>query len=447
MSSYKEEDISSLLLGSFIVLIVLYVAYLSVSSAIDEYGYRRILLVCGIVTIITITTSVSNKTWKEANSLTQEGKVLIKFGFIWSISIFMISAIADELFVLQYDGNRGAILFLASLLINMPGTCALLYSGVKCMKSCNVEDRRREGKKIQLFGVFWFFFWIILPLPHVITYSILPLQSTLSTFLLIAIPGSVVIITIGIWSSHINVKQGWEDLSDAQKALGMERSQFEEQEKYLSIERERLNQQKEELSIKREELIRKKEELIRQNDETQQQQKELKKQHKGLQKIKDDTTGKIKDMEVQQIEIKKAREELEKTWNELEDAVKKNPFKLFIKEKLTKDIFVQEIEELKMAKPGDVLFINTEADKVVLNIREELKKEIANMEDGYYYEAFLEHFKNTNGDKIEYDRIRVKYNPTIHVQADRRNKEWAERRRFDLSKIEKLSIRDKKVDD
>jgi predicted RNase H-like nuclease (RuvC/YqgF family) len=265
--------------------------------------------------------------------------------------------------------------------------------------------------------------------------------------LLIAIPGSVAIITIGRLSSHINVRQEWEDLSDDQKTLDRERSQFEEQQKSFSIEREWLSQKKEELARQNEELMIQKKTLIKQNDETQKQQKELKKQHKGLEKIQNDTTVKIKDMEVQQIEIQKAREELEKTWNELEDAVKKNPFKLFIKEKLTKDIFVQEIEELKMAKPGDVLFINTEADKVVSNIREELKKEIANMEDGYYYEAFCEHFKNTNGDKIEYDRIRVKYNPTIHVQADRRNKEWAERRRFDLSKIEKLSIRDKKVDE
>jgi predicted RNase H-like nuclease (RuvC/YqgF family) len=224
----------------------------------------------------------------------------------------------------------------------------------------------------------------------------------------------------------------------------MERSQFDEQQKSLRVERERLSEYGEELRRKKEELIKQDEELIKQYYETQKQQKELKKQHKGLEKIQNDATVKIQDMEMQQVEIQKARHELEKTWSELEDAVKKNPFKLFIKEKLKKEIFVKEIEELKIAKPGDVLFISTEADKVVLNIREELKKEIANMEDEYYYDAFLEHFRNTNGDKNEYDRIRVKYNPTIHVQADRRNKEWAERRRFDLSKIEKLSIKEKK---
>jgi hypothetical protein len=240
------------------------------------------------------------------------------------------------------------------------------------------------------------------------------------------------------------VRQEWEDLSDAQKALDMKRSQFEEQQKFFRVERERLSQYDEELRRKKEDLIVQNEELERQNYETQRQQKELKKQHKGLQKIQDDTTCKIKDMETQQIEIKKARDELEKTWSELEDAVKKKPFKLFIKEKLKKEIFIQEIEELKMTKPGDVLFISTEADKAVLNIREELKREIENTEDEYYYEAFLEHFKKTNGDKTEYDRIRIKYNPTIHVQSDRRNKEWAERRRFDLSKIEKLSIKEKK---
>jgi chromosome segregation ATPase len=310
------------------------------------------------------------------------------------------------------------------------------------MRSCNVEDRRREGLKIQLFGIFWLFFWTILP--YVFTYSTLPLQNTPSISLLIAIPGSIVSIAIGRWSSHINVRQEWEDLSDAQKALDMKRTRFEEQQKSFHVERERLSQYDEELRRRKEDLIVQNEELERRNYETQRQQKELKKQHKGLQKIQDDTTCKIKDMETQQIEIKKARDELEKTWSELEDAVKKKPFKLFIKEKLKKEIFIQEIEELKMTKPGDVLFISTEADKAVLNIREELKREIENTEDEYYYEAFLEHFKKTNGDKTEYDRIRIKYNPTIHVQSDRRNKEWAERRRFDLSKIEKLSIKEKK---
>jgi len=376
------------------------------------------------------------------NFLTQEGKVLIKFGFVWFVSVLVMSVVIDSFFVLKYNGNRGAVLFLASLLINMPGTCILLYSGVKRMRSCNVEDRIREGLKIQLFGIFWLFFWTILP--YVFTYSTLPLQNTSSIYLLIAIPGSIVSIAIGRWSSHINVRQEWEDLSDAQKALDMKRTRFEEQQKSFHVERERLSQYDEELRRRKEDLIVQNEELERRNYETQRQQKELKKQHKGLQKIQDDTTCKIKDMETQQIEIKKARDELEKTWSELEDAVKKNPFKLFIKEKLKKEIFIQEIEELKMTKPGDVLFINTEADKVVLNIREELKREIENTEDEYYYEAFLEHFKKTNGDKTEYDRIRIKYNPTIHVQSDRRNKEWAERRRFDLSKIEKLSIKEKK---
>ena len=51
----------------------------------------------------------------------------------------------------------------------------------------------------------------------------------------------------------------------------------------------------------------------------------------------------------------------------------------------------------------------------------------------------MEYFKNEDGDKAKYYKIRAKYNHTIHVMSDRRNKEWAEKRRFELSKIEKMA--------
>jgi uncharacterized membrane-anchored protein YhcB (DUF1043 family) len=306
----------------------------------------------------------------------------------------------------------------------MPGTFILFYVGARTLKLCDIESQVIEGRKIMYFGVFWFFFWIISP--YVLTYlNIITLTGVNSvSLLLVAIPGTIVDIAIGNWSAKINVSKGWKDLDSAQKSFNAEKIRLDEQKRQIDKEVSELNELKGHLLGER---------------------KELGKENKELQKIKNDTNNKIKDLGVQQKEISKAREELESTWNDLKDTINKNPFKLFIKEKLNKDIFVKEIEELKKARPGDISSIRTSADSVILNIHEELKREISNVEDEYYIKAFYEHFKKSNGDSNEYDRIRIKYNPTIHVQIDRRNKEWAEKRRFELSKIEKSMKEEKSM--
>lgn len=407
--------------GCIVLLIVIYLAYRVIVWAADKYTWELVAAVFCTIAIIITGIYVFNKTWEEASSLTEKGKTFIKFGFMWFVLVLIMSIIVDLAFTHpyfspSYTGDRGAFIFLITLFFNMPGTFIWFYLGARKLKSCDIDTRITEGKNIISFGIFWLIFWIIAP--YVLVYfgdlTIEGAQS--SIILLVAIPGAAIDIIIGNWSSRIDVRQGWEDLNDAQKTFNREKIGLEEQLKKLSIEMSVFDGQKEE--------------LLRQQEESKKQKKELK-------KLRDDTSAKIKDLEKQDKEIRKARGELETTWRELEDTIKKTPFKLFISEKLDKDVFVREIEELKRSKPGDVSLIKTEADKIISDIKEELKREITNVEDEYYHQAFLEHFKKSNGDSTEHDRVRIKYNPTIHTQSDRRNKEWAEKRRFELSKIEK----------
>ncbi len=360
--------------------------------------------------------------------LTKKGKVFIRYSFAWFVSIFIISALLDFWLTSSNVINRGTVIFVMTLIVNMPGTLILSYMGAKDLKSCGIDDRIAEGIKITLFGIFWFCFWIILSTAFTDSNFITTKDASLA-FLIIAIPGAIINIIIGRWLTKIDVKKELEDLSNAQKIFNKEKTDLESQWTFLRIEKDYINTQKEELQ--------------KQKEDFWYQQKESRKQQKELQELRDDNTNKIKEMECQQKEITKARDELEDTWKELEDTVKKNPFKLFISEKLSKDIFIKEIKELKKAKPGDVSSIKTGADQIISDIKQELQREITNIEDERYHEAFSEYFKSINGDKTEHDRIRIKYNPTIHVQVDRRNKEWAERRRFDLSKIEKLMKEEK----
>lgn len=405
--------------GCIIFLIMVYGLYRGIIWIIDKYGWESVAAVGSCIIALIIISAILNKVFEEANSLTEKGKAFIKFSFLWFVLVFIISNIMDIWLTSSSKINGGDLIFTMALLANMPGTLVLSFIGAKRLKSSDIETRVIEGKKIINFSIFWLFFWAIFP--RVLSYYGIivskDLTSTYLTFLLlIAIPGSAFNIIIGRWLSKIDVNQGWKELDLAQKS-------FEKKEIRLEEQRIQINREASELNELKENLLK--------------QKKESTKEKKEIQKIRDDATNKIQDLGVQQKEIKKARDELELTWNELKDTINENPFKLFIKEKLSKETFVKEIEELKKAKPGDISSIRTSADQVIYDIKEELKKEIVKVEDEYYVNAFYEHFKKSNGDSIEYDRIRIRYNPTIHVQIDRRNKEWAEKRRFELSKIEK----------
>ncbi len=405
--------------GCIILLAFVYGLYRGFLWALEKYGWESITAVCSSVLVLIIISSIMNKFFEEANSLTEKGKAYIKFSIIWFVSIFIISIIMDLWLTSLGKIIGGELILPMTLLLNMPGMLFLSYVGAKKLKSSDIESRVIEGKKIINFGIIWLIFWAIFSWA-LIDYGIVitkdPISEYLAFLLAVAIPGSSFNIIIGRRLSKIDAKQGWKDLDRAQKLFNKEKVRLDEQKKQIEKEAS--------------EVFELKANLLR-------EQKELGKETKELQNIKSDTNNKIKILEEQQKEINKARNELESTWNQLKDTIDKNPFKLFIKEKLNKDIFVKEIEELKKARPGDISSIRTSADSVILNIHEELKREISTVEDEYYIKAFYEHFKKSNGDSMEYDRIRTRYNPTIHVQVDRRNKEWAEKRRFELSKIEK----------
>lgn len=418
------------LCGCIILLAILYAIYEGVKWAAGKYGWETITIACGAIIIIIVTTYSCNKIWEGASSLTEKGKSFINFGITWFISALIISFLLELWLTGTNKGLQiGANTFFITTFLNMPGTSILLYIGAKRLKSCDLETQIIEGRKIIYFGIFWLVFWILLPIA-LISLGIAE-NDTFGMFLLfVAMPGMVINVIIGKWCSRINVKKGWEDLNDAQKKFNAELNKFDRQQEKLDAYKDKLYEKQDELNS--------------QQNELDAQQKVLWKQEKELQKLKDDIARKAKALNMQQEEIQRARGELETTWSALEEAIKKTPFNLFIKEKLNKDIFIKEIGELKRARPGDVSSIKTKADQIISGIKEELNKEITNIEDEYYYKAFLEYFKSIDGDQTEYDRIRIKYNPTIHIQADRRNKAWAERRRFDLSKIEK-SMKEEKL--
>jgi hypothetical protein len=398
--------------------VILYVIYKAISWAADKYGWESIAIVFSIITIIIVTIYACKVIWEGANSLIEKGKTYVKFGMVWFVSIFIISILIDLLFA-YYSQNgswsKGAGIFLITTFMNMPGTSILFFIGAKKLRSCElIENRVREGRKIVYFGVFWFFFWIITP--------ILLVQSNVMTndigmliALVVTIPGTIANIIIGKWSSRVDLKKGWEYLDDAQKTLNIEKDILKRQQ---------------------EDIQNKKNQIEEQQTEIQKQQTDAQKQLKDLQKLKKDILKEKKELEKQQKDIQSARSSLETTWNELENVIE-NPFPFLLKKRLHKEVFIEEINQLKKARPGDVSSIETNADKVILDIKEKLKIEIINIEDQYYHEAFLEYFKNNGHDLAEYDRIRIKYNPTIHT-TERRNREWAEKRRFELSKIEKF---------
>lgn len=412
--------------GCIILLIIVYGLYRGIIWVIDKYGWGSVTVVISCIFVLIIISVVVSKAFEEANSLTEKGKIYIKFGILWFVSISIISTIADLWLTSIGKTTGGELILPMTLLLNMSGTLVLSYVGASKLKFSDIETRVIEGKKIINFGIFWLIFWAIFPRVLIYYGTIITKDSTseyLAYLLFIAIPGSVVNMIIGRWLSKIDVKQGWKELDLAQKSFNTEKIRLDEQK--IQIDKEAS------------ELYELKAHLLKERKELGKERKELDKESKELQKIKNDANNKIKVLEVQQKDITKARDELESTWNQLKDTIDKNPFKLFIKEKLNKDIFVKEIEEFKKIRPGDISSIRTSADSVILDIHEELKREISTVEDEYYIKAFYEHFKKSNGDLAEYDRIRTRYNPTIHVQVDRRNKEWAEKRRFELSKIEK----------
>ncbi len=414
--------------GCIILIIVVYLIYKVITYIYDNYSWIGLIIIFSILVIFIFGTYIFSDLMKNENTLVDKGKSFVNLGFIWFVSILIMSVVID-LLLLPPGNNRGALVFIISL-VNMFGTSIFFYAGIKKLKSCDIEYRVMEGRRITYFGIFWFFFWVILP--GIFAYSnIITANGVVEVFILfIAIPGTVVDIIIGRWALKIDVKKEWEYLDDAQKLFNREKAVLEGQRVSLGLEKTRFDETKVELENQRQTLNSR----LKKLDEEQEKFNILKK----------DILAKNKDMEKRQGEINKARQELGDMWKELEYTFKENPFKLFVKEKLNKDLFIEEIKELKKAKPGDVSSIKTRADKVIDSIKEELEKEIVKIEDENYNKAFLEYFKSTNGDKIEHDRIRIKYNPTIHVQVGRRNKEWAERRRFDLSKIEKL-IKEEKL--
>ena len=397
------DDHDSAACGCIFLFIAIYAIYNGVKWAVNKYDWEPIVTIFSVTVIISAIIYISKKAWEGADSLTEEGKTFIKFGMIWFISFFIFSFFIDWL--LAYPGNisqnRGAGIFFVTLFLNMPGTSILFYIGAKKLKSSELGSQITEGRKIIYFGIFWFIFWIITPV-ILVSYGIVGDDAVGIFLLFVAIPGMIINIIIGRWSSKVNLKKGWEDLNDAQIMLRGQQETFD-------IEKNRLIKEKE----------------------------ELQKQQKELQKLKKNISKETKEMEIQQKEIQEARDKLEETWNELENTMIKNPFRSFAKEKFHKGVFIEEILELRRTKPGDISSIKTKADKITIDIKEKLKNEITSIEDEYYYDAFLEYFKNVDGDQAEYDRIRIKYNPTIHTQTERRNKEWAEKRRFELSKIEK----------
>lgn len=392
-----------------ILLIILYAIYKAVSWVIEKYGLESIAIVSGIILLIIITIHVCKQVWEEENYLIEKGKALVKFGIVWFVLIFIISVLIELLSAHYHfiDLPKGGGMLFISLFVNMPGTSILLFAGARKLRSCElIENKVIEGRKIIYFGIFWFFFWIISPF-------ILELMSIIDsgsfmTFILVSVPGTITNIAIGRWSSKIDLKKGWEYLNDAQKTLNIEKD---------SLKRQR-------------------EDIQNANGQLSQQQADVQKQLKDLQKLKKDISTKKKELEKQQKDIQSARSGLETTWNELED-IMENPFPFILKKKLHKDVFLAEINQLKRTRPGDISSIETDVDKVISDIKKNLNNEIINTEDQYYREAFLEYFKDNGHDITEYDRVRTKYNPTIHT-TERRNREWAEKRRFELSKIEKL---------
>lgn len=354
-----------------------------------------------------------------------KAKTFIRLGFLWSILIFVVSVIID--YVTPSDiSNKGAFVFFMAIILNIPGTSLFFYSGARKLRNCDMtclaETKIMESRKIIYFGIFWLFFWMILSYIFlqydIITGDVFPVF-----ILFIGIPGTFIYSIIGYWSSRIDVTKGWKELSDAQKKFNQEKTELEKI--------------REKLSIKKEELLYLEREHDKRSEKLDIRTKELEKEQKSLKKLKEDNNTKITEIETQKKDIEKARSELQATWGELESTIKENPFKLFLSDKLGKDIFIKEIEEFKKTKPGDVSSIKTDADKVIYDIQAQFRNEISKFEDEKYSEAFYDYFKMKK-DAAEQDRIRIKYNPTIHNQEERRNKEWAERRRFNITKIEKI---------
>lgn len=416
--------------GCIIILGILYFIYKGAEWLIGIYTLNPLVAGLGIVITIIATIIVCINMWtglSDSRSPAEKGKVLISLGMIWSASIFVISILLDLLLTYTWDGYRqegsGIVIPLATFL-NMVVTYILFCAGGHTLKS-DIEVQKVEGRKIIYFGILWGSIWTIFSVV-LSSSSFIVVKDSSYMFPLIAVLGIVANVVIGQWVSRVDVKKGWEYLSDAQKEL--------------NLEKERLEDLRETIKAEENGCKRQQQEILKQQEDVQKQKRDIQKHKKDVQKIKDGVSQEIAEMKKQDKDIKKAREQLEITWKELEETMK-SPFRLFLKKKLDKKVFLAEIEELKAARPGDISVINTRADKIISNVKkeleEQLKTDIVNIEDEYYYEAFLEYFKNEDGDKAKYDKIRAKYNPTIHIMTDRRNREWAEKRRFELSKIEK----------
>lgn len=173
--------------------IAFYVILCAIGCAIDEYDWEPVVCVIVAIATIIVAISVSYKIWED----TYEEKAFIEIGFVWFISIFVLSLIID-LWLMEYD-ERGFALFLLSLFLNLPGTCILIGFGAKKAKSD--ADRypnlvKGHAKTIICFGFFWFIFWLIssaivgsdTPNPEFVFFVFL---------LFVTIPGAVTIITFG----------------------------------------------------------------------------------------------------------------------------------------------------------------------------------------------------------------------------------------------------------
>lgn len=397
--------------GCIILLVLLYVIYKVIIWLIDKYGGEIVGTSFGILTIIIVTIFSYKKILKDAISNIDKGKAIIKFGMIWFVSIFILSILIDVLFTQYYQNDnwvKGSSIFVITTFINMPGTSLLFHNGVeKLILYDQIEYRIKEGRKIIYFGIFWFFFWIFVPI-ILIQLKVIENDVGMSIAFIVPLSGLTINLIIGRWSSKIDVKKGWEYLNDAQKKLNVEKDKLKEHQKDIQYKLSQLEQQ----------------------------DTNLRSHLKELKSTEHRISLKQKILEDQERDIRRAREGIQSAYNELEKILD-NPFPFFISKRLHKNIFLTEIDQLKKTKPGDISSIETDADKIISEIEKKLKDEIINIEDQYYQNAFLEYFKNDGHDIHEYDRIRTKYNPTIHMTG-RRNRKWAEKRRFELSRIEKL---------
>ena len=211
--------------GCIFLIGTLFGIYEIIKWLVSLYTWEPVAAGIGII-IMTVATMVGYDNMRESlssHSPSEKGKAFVKFGMIWSISVFIISILVDILYtsVLNKSGERGIGIFLITIFVNMTGTAILFYIGGRELKSCIIEDKKVEGRTITYFGIFWCLFWTILPIALTASKIIVGEGFVSASFLFIAIPGMIVDIIIGKWVSRVDVKKEWEYLSDAQKELNL----------------------------------------------------------------------------------------------------------------------------------------------------------------------------------------------------------------------------------